>query len=190
MMVLASSASVCAAEAWSCLLEADVEFHIGPAGAADEDLAGVSLLSAGEYINVILRNMQNGVVREDGSTQLGALVNFTLRIRLSAAPTADWVFLRGRRRLGPASHWWTNQLTSSRRVELGSQGLDAILDLLKDQFPPNPAEATASSTRPSSNCTTLLSTIPLESGTSSRRCALRAIWASWKLTIPTGTAPS
>ncbi|KAK0655296.1 hypothetical protein B0T16DRAFT_317501 [Cercophora newfieldiana] len=37
------------------------------------------LSGAGEYINVILRDMEDGVVREDGSTQLGALVNVALR---------------------------------------------------------------------------------------------------------------
>ncbi|KAK4170895.1 hypothetical protein QBC36DRAFT_369302 [Triangularia setosa] len=39
------------------------------------------LSGAGEYINVILKNMEDGVVREDGSTQLGALVNAALLIR-------------------------------------------------------------------------------------------------------------
>ncbi|KAK3337681.1 hypothetical protein B0T19DRAFT_413287 [Cercophora scortea] len=35
---------------------------------------------AGEYINTILRNMEDGVVQEDGSTPLGALVNAALQI--------------------------------------------------------------------------------------------------------------
>ncbi|KAK3687440.1 hypothetical protein B0T22DRAFT_527268 [Podospora appendiculata] len=35
---------------------------------------------AGEYINTILRNLEDGVVQEDGSTQLGALVNAALQI--------------------------------------------------------------------------------------------------------------
>lgn len=39
------------------------------------------LSGAGEYINVILRDMEDGVVREDGSTQLGALVNVALQIK-------------------------------------------------------------------------------------------------------------
>ncbi|KAK4182728.1 hypothetical protein QBC35DRAFT_509405 [Podospora australis] len=38
------------------------------------------LSGASEYINMILRNMEDGVVREDGSTQLGAMVNVALRI--------------------------------------------------------------------------------------------------------------
>ncbi|KAK0655416.1 hypothetical protein B0T16DRAFT_396876 [Cercophora newfieldiana] len=38
------------------------------------------LSGAGEYINVILRDMEDGVVREDGSTQLGALVNLALQM--------------------------------------------------------------------------------------------------------------
>ncbi|KAK3366411.1 hypothetical protein B0H63DRAFT_424236, partial [Podospora didyma] len=33
------------------------------------------LSGAGDYIRVILRDMEDGVVREDGSTQLGVLVN-------------------------------------------------------------------------------------------------------------------
>lgn len=37
------------------------------------------LSGAGEYIKVILRDMEDGVVREDGSTQLGALVNVALQ---------------------------------------------------------------------------------------------------------------
>ena len=40
----------------------------------------LDLSGAGEYINVILRNMEDGVVREHGSTQLGALVNVALQI--------------------------------------------------------------------------------------------------------------
>jgi len=39
------------------------------------------LSGAGEYIDRILRNMEEGVVREDGSTQLGALVNAALQLR-------------------------------------------------------------------------------------------------------------
>jgi len=39
------------------------------------------LSGAREYINVILRDMEDGVVREDGSTQLGALVNVALQIK-------------------------------------------------------------------------------------------------------------
>jgi len=39
------------------------------------------LSGAREYINVIFRDMEDGVVREDGSTQLGALVNVALQIK-------------------------------------------------------------------------------------------------------------
>ncbi|KAK0655444.1 hypothetical protein B0T16DRAFT_396971 [Cercophora newfieldiana] len=38
------------------------------------------LSGAGEYIDVILEDMEEGVVREDGSTQLGALVNVALQM--------------------------------------------------------------------------------------------------------------
>lgn len=40
------------------------------------------LSGAGEYINAILRDMEDGMVREDGSTQLGALVNAALQISI------------------------------------------------------------------------------------------------------------
>ena len=39
------------------------------------------LSGAGEYINVILKDMEDGAVQEDGSTQLGALVNVALQIK-------------------------------------------------------------------------------------------------------------
>ena len=39
------------------------------------------LSGAGEYIDRILGDMDDGVVREDGSTQLGALVNVALQIK-------------------------------------------------------------------------------------------------------------
>lgn len=39
------------------------------------------LSGAGDYINRILRDMEDGVVREDGSTRLGALVNVALTMR-------------------------------------------------------------------------------------------------------------
>jgi hypothetical protein len=35
-------------------------------------------LGASEYINIILKDIKDKVVREDGSTQLGALVNVVL----------------------------------------------------------------------------------------------------------------
>jgi len=38
------------------------------------------LSGAADYINAILSDMEDGVVREDGSTQLGALVNAALLI--------------------------------------------------------------------------------------------------------------
>lgn len=36
------------------------------------------LSGAGDYIDKILRDMEDGIVREDGSTQLGVLVNLAL----------------------------------------------------------------------------------------------------------------
>ena len=39
------------------------------------------LSGAGDYIQAILDDMEKGVVREDGSTQLGVLVNLALRMR-------------------------------------------------------------------------------------------------------------
>jgi hypothetical protein len=40
------------------------------------------LSGAGDYIEKILRDMEEGgVVKEDGSTQLGVLVNLALRMR-------------------------------------------------------------------------------------------------------------
>lgn len=50
------------------------------------------LSGAGEYINDILRDMEDGVVEEDGSTQLGALVNAALQIKGEGRP---WPMLVG-----------------------------------------------------------------------------------------------
>jgi hypothetical protein len=40
------------------------------------------LSAAGEYIQVLLRDMEDGVVREDGSTQLGDLVSMALGMKV------------------------------------------------------------------------------------------------------------
>jgi hypothetical protein len=39
------------------------------------------LSGAGDYIQAILDDMENGIVQQDGSTQLGVLVNLALRMR-------------------------------------------------------------------------------------------------------------
>lgn len=39
------------------------------------------LSGAGDYIDKILRDMEDGVVREDGSTELGVLVDLALKVR-------------------------------------------------------------------------------------------------------------
>lgn len=39
------------------------------------------LSGAGEYIHVLLRDMEDGVVREDGSTQLGDLLSIALQMK-------------------------------------------------------------------------------------------------------------
>lgn len=43
---------------------------------------------------------------------------------------------------GPASYWWTDQLTSARRRELRTMGISAMLEALRDRFPPDPALST------------------------------------------------
>lgn len=44
---------------------------------------------------------------------------------------------------GPASYWWTDQLTGTRRRELRALGISAMLEALRDRFPPDPAICTA-----------------------------------------------
>jgi len=39
------------------------------------------LSGAGDYINKILEDMEDGMVREDGSTELGVLVNLALKVQ-------------------------------------------------------------------------------------------------------------
>jgi hypothetical protein len=56
---------------------------------------------------------------------------------------------------GPARFWWTNQITSTQRINLRCEGLDAILNALLDRFPPNVAQCT----RRFNNCTITLAEI-------------------------------